>query len=228
MNEVTQFWQEHFGRPAPEKIICVGLNYHDHASEGDMTLPEEPLLFAKLASSLTGPGEPIVLPPETEHVDAEAELALVIGRRARRVSEAEALDVVAGYTCANDVSARDLQFKDGQWLRGKSLDTFCPVLTRLVPVSELGDARGLRVVQRLNGETLQEGNTDDLIFDIPRLVAYASAAFTLEPGDLVLTGTPAGVGYFRKEKIAMADGDVCEVEIDGIGVLSNPVVAERR
>jgi 2-keto-4-pentenoate hydratase/2-oxohepta-3-ene-1,7-dioic acid hydratase in catechol pathway len=226
VSDLAHFWQEHFDRPRPGKIICVGLNYFDHAAEGGMTAPDEPLLFAKFANSLAAPGDPIVLPLETEHVDAEAELALIIGKAARRIPESEALGIVAGYTVANDVSARDLQFKDGQWLRGKSYDTFCPVLPKLVPVSELGDARGLRVIQRVNGEVLQDGNTDDLIFSVPRLVAHASSVFTLEPGDLILTGTPPGVGFFRKPPLALADGDTCEIEVEGIGILSNPVTAE--
>jgi len=208
------------------KIICVGLNYREHADEGGFEAPPEPLLFGKFANALIGPGEPIVLPPEATHVDAEAELAVEIGRRARRISTDDALEYVAGYRCANDVSARNLQFADGQWLRGKGFDTFCPLSDRLVPVSELGDARGLRVVQRLNGEILQDGNTADLLFGVRELVAHASSVFTLEPGDLILTGTPSGVGYARTPPLALHDGDVVEVEIDAIGVLRNPVVAE--
>jgi 2-keto-4-pentenoate hydratase/2-oxohepta-3-ene-1,7-dioic acid hydratase in catechol pathway len=227
VTQAATFWQDRFGLTGPGKIVCVGLNYQDHATEGGVEPPDEPLLFAKFGSSLIGPDEPIVIPPETTHVDGEAELAVVIGKRVHRVSESKALDAVAGYTAANDVSARDLQFKDGQWLRGKSFDTFCPVLTTtLVPASELGDARGLRVIQRVNNEVLQYASTDDLIFGIPRLIAHASNVFTLEPGDLILTGTPPGVGYFRDPKIALADGDVVEVEVDGIGVLSNPVRAD--
>ena len=212
----------------PGKIVCVGMNYDDHSSELGGESPPEPLLFGKFATTLIGNGEPIVLPPETAHVDAEAELAVVIGRTVRRVSRERALDAVAGYLCANDVSARDLQFGDGQWTRGKGFDTFCPVgpAEEPVPVSELGDGSGLRVVQRLNGEMLQDGNTRDLIFDVPFLVAYASNVFTLEPGDLILTGTPAGVGWAREPKISLRDGDVVEVEVEGIGVLSNPVAAE--
>ena len=226
MTQAATFWQEQFGLDGPRKIICVGLNYHDHAAEGGFEPPAAPLLFAKFGTSLIGPDEAIVIPPETTHVDAEAELALVIGARGRRVAEDDALDLVAGYTCANDVSARDVQFGDGQWLRGKSFDTFCPVLTTtLVPAAELGDARGLRVIQRVNGEVLQDASTDDLIFGIPHHVSYASNVFTLEPGDLLLTGTPPGVGYFRDPRVALADGDVCEVEVEGIGVLSNPVRA---
>ena len=191
-------------------------------------LPAEPLLFGKFPNALIGPGEAIVLPPEATQVDAEAELAVEIGLRGRRISVDDALDHVAGYRCANDVSARNLQFADKQWLRGKSFDTFCPLGDRLVPVSELGDGSGLRVIQRLNGETLQDGNTSDLVFGVCRLVAHASSVFTLEPGDLILTGTPAGVGFARTPPVTMRDGDVVEVEIDGIGILRNPVVAEQR
>jgi 2-keto-4-pentenoate hydratase/2-oxohepta-3-ene-1,7-dioic acid hydratase in catechol pathway len=166
-----------------------------------------------------------VLPPESAHVDAEAELAVVIGQEGRRISEAEALDFVAGYTVANDVTARDLQARDGQWLRAKGFDTFCPVLAAIAPVAELGDGAGLRMMQRLNGEALQDSSTSELIFGVPRLVAHASAVFTLRPGDLILTGTPAGVGVHRKPPVALADGDVVEIEIEGIGTLANPCAA---
>jgi 2-keto-4-pentenoate hydratase/2-oxohepta-3-ene-1,7-dioic acid hydratase in catechol pathway len=218
--EVREFWAEAFGRPAPEKIICVGLNYVDHALEGKMEIPQKPLLFAKYASSLVGPGEPIVLPAESEHVDAEAELALFVGEDGARVPVERALDLVAGYTAANDVSARDFQFGDGQWLRGKSCDTFCPILP---VVGEIGAPEDVRVVQRVNGEVLQDGPVSDLIFDIPTLVSFASHAFTLRRGDVILTGTPPGVGYFREPRHKLAAGDVVEVEVTGIGVLSNPV-----
>jgi 2-keto-4-pentenoate hydratase/2-oxohepta-3-ene-1,7-dioic acid hydratase in catechol pathway len=219
-------WESLFGRSLRRKIVCVGLNYHDHATESSMDVPTEPLLFSKFDNCLIGPDEPIVLPRASEHVDAEAELAVVIGKHTSKVSAGAALDHVAGYTAANDVSARDLQFRDGQWFRGKGYDTFCPVLTRLVPTAELGAADDLRVVQRLNGEVIQDGRTRDLIFDIPTLVAYVSAVVTLAPGDLILTGTPPGVGYFREPKVRLAPGDVVEVDIEGIGVLANPVVAE--
>ena len=211
---------------APRKIVCVGLNYFDHATESSMNVPTEPLLFAKFANCLIGPDEPIVLPRVSEHVDAEAELAVVIGRRASKVRADDALEHVAGYTAANDVSARDIQFRDGQWFRGKGYDTFCPVLRRLVPTEELGAAGDLRVIQRLNGAVLQDARTSELIFDVPALVAYVSSVLTLEPGDLILTGTPPGVGYFCEPKLALTPGDVVEVEIEGIGVLANPVVAE--
>jgi 2-keto-4-pentenoate hydratase/2-oxohepta-3-ene-1,7-dioic acid hydratase in catechol pathway len=209
------------------KIICVGINYADHSAETGVELPAEPLLFGKFENALIGPGEAIVLPPEATQIDAEAELAVEIGRRGRRIGADDALDFVAGYRCANDVSARNLQFADKQWLRGKSFDTFSPLGDRLVPVGELGDGSGLRVVQRLNGETLQDGSTSDLVFGVRLLVAHASSVFTLEPGDLILTGTPAGVGYTRTPPVTMRDGDVVEVEIEGIGVLRNPVIAEQ-
>jgi acylpyruvate hydrolase len=208
------------------KIICVGRNYAEHAAELGDEPPSEPLLFGKFSNTLIGPGEPIVLPPEATHLDAEAELCLEIGRRGRRIAEADALEHVRGYRCANDLSARNLQYTDNQWTRAKGFDTFCPLGDALVPVSELGDGGGLRVLQRLNGEVLQDGNTRDLIFGVPFLVAYASNVFTLEPGDLILTGTPPGVGWARNPKVTLTDGDVVEVEVEGIGVLRNPVVRE--
>ena len=183
------------------------------------------MLFAKTANTLRGQGDPIILPRQDGHVDAEAELAVVIGRTARNVSVDEALDVVAGYTCANDVSARDVQFKDGQWFRGKSFDTFCPIGPTLVASGEIGDAGDLRIMQRVNGEILQDSRTSLLIFDVSSVIAFASQVMTLEPGDLILTGTPAGVGYFRNPKHSLRSGDEVEVEIEGIGVLRNPVVA---
>jgi 2-keto-4-pentenoate hydratase/2-oxohepta-3-ene-1,7-dioic acid hydratase in catechol pathway len=208
------------------KIVCTGANYAGHIREMGREPPAEPLLFGKFANTLIGPGEAIVLPPESTHTDSEAELAVEIGRAGRRISEDDALDFVAGYRCANDVSARNLQYGDKQWLRGKGFDTFCPLGNRLVPVSELGDGGGLRVVQRLNGELLQDGDTAELIFGVRRLVAYVSVFCTLEPGDLILTGTPAGVGHARTPPLSMQPGDVVEIEIEGVGVLRNPVVAE--
>ena len=223
---VQEMWQRCFDRALPEKIVCVGLNYIDHAAELSLDLPSEPLLFGKFPNALVDPDQPIVLPVGVGHVDAEAELAIVIGRRVRSVAAADALDVVAGYVCANDISARELQFKDSQWLRAKGFDTFCPISTDIVPVDQVGDARGLRVVQRLNGVVLQDSSTDEMIFGVPEIVAHASTVFTLEPGDLILTGTPAGVGVFRTPKVALADGDVVEVEVERIGTVSNPVVAD--
>jgi 2-keto-4-pentenoate hydratase/2-oxohepta-3-ene-1,7-dioic acid hydratase in catechol pathway len=209
------------------KIICTGQNYAAHIAETGREPPDEPLLFGKFENARIGPGVAIVIPPEATHVDSEAELAVEIGRRCRRVPEDDALDVIAGYRCANDVSARNLQYGDKQWTRGKGFDTFCPVGAELVPVSELGDGGGLRIVQRLNGEVMQDGNTSDLLFPVRYLVAFASNVFTLEPGDLILTGTPSGIGHTRNPPVSMADGDVVEIEIERIGVLRNPVVAER-
>jgi 2-keto-4-pentenoate hydratase/2-oxohepta-3-ene-1,7-dioic acid hydratase in catechol pathway len=201
------------------KIICVGKNYAEHAAEMGGDAPPEPLIFGKFPNTLIGPGDTIVLPRESAHVDAEAELCVEIGRAGRRVSEDDALDFVLGYRC-------DLQQSDGQWTRAKGFDTFCPLGDRLVPVSELGDGSGLRVIQRLNGEVLQDASTDEMIFGVRRLVAHASSVFTLEPGDLILTGTPPGVGFAREPKVRLQDGDVVEVEVEGIGVLRNPVRAE--
>ncbi len=216
-------WAAQFGSTSP-KIICVGLNYADHTNESGFEPPKAPLLFGKFANTLCGDGEAIVLPSGVGHVDAEAELAVVIGAVASAVSVDQVPEVIAGYTCANDVSARDVQFGDGQWFRGKGFDTFCPIGPKIVPAGEL-DPSDLRIQQRLNGEVLQDDRTTALIFDIPYLVSYISQAITLEPGDLILTGTPVGVGVFREPKVALADGDVVEVEIDGIGILRNEVRA---
>jgi 2-keto-4-pentenoate hydratase/2-oxohepta-3-ene-1,7-dioic acid hydratase in catechol pathway len=211
------------------KIICVGRNYAEHAAELGDDAPTEPLLFGKFENTLIGDGDPIVLPPEATHVDAEAELAVEIGSRGHRIAEPDALAHVRGYRVANDLSARNLQYTDGQWTRAKGFDTFCPLGERVVPVSELGDGAGLRVVQRLNGDVLQDGNTRDLIFPVAFLVAYISNVFTLEPGDLILTGTPSGIGWARDPKVRLQPGDVVEVEVEGVGALRNPVVdGERR
>jgi 2-keto-4-pentenoate hydratase/2-oxohepta-3-ene-1,7-dioic acid hydratase in catechol pathway len=207
------------------KIICIGRNYAEHAAELGDEPPTEPLIFGKFENTLIGPGEAIVLPPEATHVDSEAELAVEIGRRGKRILYDDALDHVRGYRVANDVSARNIQYSESQWTRAKGFDTFCPLSTDLVPVSELGNGSGLRVLQRLNGEVLQDGNTNDLIFDVPFLVAFVSRVFTLEPGDLILTGTPPGIGWAREPKLSMKAGDVVEVEVEGIGVVSSPVVA---
>ena len=209
------------------KIICVGQNYRAHRDEMGGEELSHPTLFGKLAQTVVRDGDPIVLPHDSTHVDAEAELAVVIGKPVRRVSRERALDAVRGYVCANDVSARDWQYGDGQWFRGKNVETFCPVgPEEPVSVRELGDGSDLRVMQLLNGHVLQDGNTSDLIFDVPFLVAFASTGLTLEPGDLILTGTPAGVGYAREPRISLAPGDVVEVRVEGIGSLTNPCVAE--
>jgi 2,4-didehydro-3-deoxy-L-rhamnonate hydrolase len=211
----------------PGKIVCVGLNYHDHAEEGGQDLPKAPLLFAKWPNTLIGDGEPIVLPEESTQVDYEAELGVVIGTTAKHVSERDALEIVAGYICVNDVSARDLQFGDGQWTRGKSPDTFCPVGPRLVPRDEIEDPQALAIRCIVNGETLQDSSTSQMIFSVAEIIAYVSQIITLEPGDLIATGTPAGVGVFRDPKVLLQDGDEVSVEIERVGTLTNPVEKER-
>jgi 2-keto-4-pentenoate hydratase/2-oxohepta-3-ene-1,7-dioic acid hydratase in catechol pathway len=210
----------------PGKIVCVGLNYRDHAAEGGMDLPKAPLLFAKWPNTLIGHGDPVVLPPETTQVDYEAELGVVIGRSARRVSERDALDHVSGYICVNDVSARDMQFADGQWTRGKSPDTFCPVGPRLVPREEIDDPQALAIRCIVNGEALQDSSTAQMIFSVAEIISYASQVITLEPGDLIATGTPAGVGVFRDPKVLLSDGDEVSVEVEGLGTLTNPITKE--
>ena len=185
--------------------------------------PKAPLLFAKWSTSLIGDGEPIVIPPVVQEADYEAELGVVIGRTTRQVSEREALDAVRGYICVNDVSARDLQFADGQWTRGKSVDTFCPVGPRLVPREEIDDPQALGIRCIVSGETLQDSTTANMIFSVAEIIAYVSRTITLEAGDLIATGTPAGVGVFRDPKRLLKDGDEVTVEIDGLGSLTNPV-----
>jgi 2-keto-4-pentenoate hydratase/2-oxohepta-3-ene-1,7-dioic acid hydratase in catechol pathway len=207
------------------KIVCVGLNYVDHAREVDLELPEQPLLFAKWPNAVIASDEPIVIPHGVEQVDYEAELAAVIGVRVKGVSVENALEAVAGYTCLNDVSARTLQFADGQWTRGKSLDTFCPIGPRVVPREEIGNPQSLRISCRLNGELVQDASTADMIFGVAELIAYISEAITLEPGDVIATGTPPGVALGRADPRYLQDGDSIEVEIEGIGILANPVAS---
>ncbi len=211
--------------PNPEKILCIGLNYLDHCIETNQPIPKHPILFAKYLNSLTGHDKPIVLDGTSKEVDYEAELAFVIGKRAFHVSEAEAMDYVAGYITANDVSGRDVQFADSQWVRGKTLNTFCPLGPWLVTKDEIADPHNLRIQCRVNGQTLQDSNTEQLIFKIPALVSFLSQGMTLEPGDIVLTGTPPGVGFTRKPKVLLNPGDVVEIEIEGVGVLKNQVEA---
>jgi 2-keto-4-pentenoate hydratase/2-oxohepta-3-ene-1,7-dioic acid hydratase in catechol pathway len=209
----------------PSKIVCIGLNYMDHIRESGLEVPQVPLVFAKFPSSLAGPADPIRIPADLTHrVDWEVELAVVIGRRARHVAPEEALDHVFGYTVANDVSARDLQFSDGQWVRAKSIDTFCPVGPVVVTADEVGDPQALRLTTRVNGELVQDATTDLMVFDVATLISFCSRAFTLEPGDLLLTGTPWGCGEFMEPKRSLSAGDVVECAIDGIGVLRNPVL----
>jgi 2-keto-4-pentenoate hydratase/2-oxohepta-3-ene-1,7-dioic acid hydratase in catechol pathway len=210
----------------PQKIICVGLNYRDHAEEQGTEIPKAPLLFAKWPNTLIGSGEAIVLPAESKQVDYEAELGVVIGTRTRGVSERDALDAVRGYIAVNDVSARDLQFADGQWTRGKSPDTFCPIGPRVTPREEIADPQALAIMCELNGEVVQDSSTSRMIFSVAEIISYVSRVITLEPGDLIATGTPAGVGIFRDPKILLKDGDEVTVRIEGLDVLTNPVKRE--
>lgn len=209
----------------PGKVVAIGLNYLDHIRESGAERPERPLVFAKFPSSVIGADEPIRLPLDvTRRVDWEVELAVVIGRRARRVAPGDALDHVYGYTVADDVSARDLQFADGQWVRAKSIDTFCPIGPVIVTADEIPDPQALRLRTRVNGEVMQDATTDLMVFGVAELISFCSHSFTLDPGDVVLTGTPWGCGEFMDPKRSLAPGDVVECEIDGIGTLRNPVV----
>jgi 2-keto-4-pentenoate hydratase/2-oxohepta-3-ene-1,7-dioic acid hydratase in catechol pathway len=210
--------------PTPQKIVCIGLNYRDHAEEQGTALPDRPLLFAKWPNTLIGDGDPIRIPSISQQVDYEAELGVVIGRRASGVSHADALDHVEGYVVANDVSGRDLQFADGQWVRGKSLDTFLPV-GDLVPAADVPDPQALPIRAVLNGRVMQESSTSNMIFGVADVVAFVSQAITLEPGDLIITGTPAGVGAFRDPPVWLQPGDEITIEIDGVGSITNPVTA---
>jgi|SRR5580693_1362239 2-keto-4-pentenoate hydratase/2-oxohepta-3-ene-1,7-dioic acid hydratase in catechol pathway len=209
----------------PRNVICIGLNYKDHAAEGGVPLPEKPVVFAKLNGCVIGSNAPIILPPDTKQVDYEAELAVVIGRRCKGTSEADALNYVAGYTCMNDVSARDFQFGDNQWVRAKSQDTFGPMGPYLVTSEDIPDPQTLPIRCVVNGQVLQDSNTDKMIFGVRYLISFISRGITLEPGDVISTGTPHGVGFARKPPIFLQDGDEVVVEIDGIGRLLNPVKA---
>lgn len=210
----------------PGKILAIGRNYVDHAIEGGAALPESPLIFNKLSTSLSAHEAPIVLPAISAKVDYEAELAVVIGRTAKRITEAEALDYVFGYTLINDVSARDLQFGDGQWVRGKGLDTFAPLGPFITSRDEIADVQALHIEGRLNGQVMQSSNTRKMIFKVAYLVSYISQGITLEAGDVIATGTPEGVGVFRDPPVLLKAGDVYEVTIEGLGTLRNPVVQE--
>jgi 2-keto-4-pentenoate hydratase/2-oxohepta-3-ene-1,7-dioic acid hydratase in catechol pathway len=212
--------------PDPPKIVCIGLNYRDHAAESGAPIPKEPVLFSKYATALIGHGAPIVLPPVSQEVDYEAELVIVIGRRGRHVPKDQAMSYVAGYMIGHDVSARDWQLKkDGkQWMVGKTFDTFAPTGPHLVTTDEVPDPHSLPIRLRLNGQKMQESSTKQMIFGVGEIVAYLSQVFTLEPGDLIFTGTPPGVGFARKPPVFLKPGDVAEVEIEGLGVLRNPVV----
>ena len=208
----------------PSKVICIGLNYDDHCREQNVARPESPIVFVKFPSAINGPEAPITWPSGiTEQVDYEAELAVVIGREARNIRAQDAYDVVAGYTIINDISARDVQFADKQWVRGKSFDTFCPMGPYFVTADEIADPQNLGITCRLNGETMQDSNTYEMIFDIPTLIEFITRTCTLLPGDVISTGTPHGVGVFRDPPVFLQPGDVVEVEIEGLGCLRNPV-----
>lgn len=213
--------------PRPPKIIGVGLNYRDHAQETRKPLPKAPILFSKASTAVIGPRQAIVIPRAAQQVDYEVELGVVVGVSGRSISEEEALNHVAGYTVFNDVSARDFQFRDGPWFRGKSFDTFAPMGPCLVLRDQLPNPQNLRLRLRVNGRTRQDGTTANMVFSITQLIADISQVMTLEPGDVIATGTPAGVGFVAKPKpVFLQPGDVVEAEIEGIGVLRNPVVAE--
>ena len=208
----------------PSKIVCIGLNYYDHAREANLELPRSPLIFAKFPSSLCGPGDEITWPEGlTEQVDWEAELAVVVGLPLRHADPETAMGGVFGYTAANDLSARDVQFSDGQWTRGKSLDGFCPVGPVVVTADEYGDPGRRSVRARVNGTLMQDSSTAEMIWGVGEILSFISASTSLMPGDLVLTGTPAGVGAFRAPPTFLQPGDEVEVEVEGIGVLKNPV-----
>ena len=217
--------------PDPDKIICLGLNYKAHAEEAGLKLPPAPILFPKFRNSLIGPHDEIHVPPVcAEKVDYEVELAVVIGKRASRVAEKDALSYVAGYSVFNDVSARDMQMQTSQWAPGKAIDTFAPMGPGIVPAAEIGDPQKLRLKTRVNGKELQNDTTDLMIFSVAYTIAFITSFMTLEPGDVIATGTPAGVGFTRNPPVRLVDGDIVEVEIEKIGTLHNvvksPVKAE--
>ena len=210
----------------PDKVLCLGLNYRDHAAESGMAIPEYPVLFHKVSGSLVGQGQPVVLPRISTQIDYEAELAIIIGKRGKYIAEADAFSYIAGYAIANDVSARDLQFRTAQWTTGKMLDTFGPLGPALVTKDEIPDPNNLRIKTILNGEVMQDSNTSEMIFHVPFIVHYISELITLEPGDVIMTGTPPGVGQSRKPPVFMKAGDSVTIEIEHLGALTNPLVAE--
>ncbi len=211
----------------PSKIVAIGLNYFDHAKESKMEIPNSPLVFAKFNNSITGPTDPIIIPNEiTKEVDYEAELGVVIGKRTKNISKVDALDYVFGYTVLNDISARDIQFGDKQWVRGKSLDTFCPIGPVIVTKDEIADPQNLEIGCEVNGEILQHDNTKNMIFSVAEIISRLSTSFTFEPGDIIATGTPSGVGFSRKPPIFLKHGDVVKTWIKGIGEMINPVIAK--
>ncbi|MFL5328355.1 MAG: fumarylacetoacetate hydrolase family protein [Gemmataceae bacterium] len=209
----------------PPKILCIGLNYRDHAIEGGKAIPTEPVLFGKFSNALCAHSDVVRLPRVSKKVDYEAELVVVIGRTGRDIAETDAMKYVGGYTIGQDVSARDWQMRGEakQWIIGKTFDTFAPIGPELITVDEVPDPHSLRIQLRLNGRTMQDSNTREFIFNVPQLIAYLSQVMTLEPGDLIFTGTPPGVGFARKPPVWLQSGDIVEIEIDGLGVLRNTV-----
>jgi 2-keto-4-pentenoate hydratase/2-oxohepta-3-ene-1,7-dioic acid hydratase in catechol pathway len=210
----------------PSKIICLGKNYAEHAKEGGFENPEKPLIFCKTPNALSGPYDPILLPRSSGQVDWEVELAVIIGKEGKRINKTDALDYVAGFTVMNDVSGRESQFSDSQWFRGKSFDSFAPAGPFIVTPDEIDDVNNLRLTARVDGEIMQDGNTRDMIFDIPAIIENISEDITLIPGDIISTGTPAGVGIFRDPPVVLKPGNVVECRIEQIGAIINKVVKE--
>ena len=209
--------------PNPDKILCLGVNYRAHAAEAQQEIPVVPVVFAKFRNSLTGPTSPILLPRVSKLIDYEGELAVIIGKRCKAVSEQEALQHVAGYSIINDVTARDIQAQTSQWTAGKALDTFAPMGPGIVPASQIPDPQRLTLITRVNGQEVQHDSTANMIFSVAAAIAFLSSLMTLEPGDIIATGTPSGVGFKRTPPLFLQDGDVVEVEIERIGCLRNPV-----
>ena len=212
--------------PRPPKIVCIGLNYRDHAAETRMPIPEVPTVFSKYPTAVTGPGQPIVLPRNSAKPDYEAEFVVVIGKRGRHVRAEDWREYVFGYSMLNDVSARDFQMATSQWMMGKTFDTFAPFGPAIVTADEVADPQTLEISLTLNGEVMQNSNTREMIFQVPRLIEFLSSVFTLEPGDIIATGTPACVGFARKPPVWLRAGDEVMVRVEGLGELTNPVVAE--
>lgn len=209
----------------PSKIICLGLNYLDHNEESGFEKPQRPLLFSKTPNALTGPFDPIMLPQSCDQIDWEVELAVVIGRTGKRIAAEDALDYVAGFSVLNDVSGRQAQFSDSQWFRGKSFDTFAPMGPALVTIDEIENFQNLKLTARVNGEIMQDGNSADMIFDIPTIIAFISQDITLWPGDIISTGTPSGVGIFRDPPVLLKAGDVVECRVENVGTIRNTIEA---
>jgi len=226
INDTGQTFKDRIGCPihGPSKIICLGKNYAEHAKEGGFENPEKPLIFCKTPNTLNGPFDPIILPKSSGQIDWEVELAIIIGKEGKRISRAKALDYIAGFTVMNDVSGREAQFSDSQWFRGKSFDGFAPVGPFIVTPDEIGDVNNLRLTAKVDGEIMQDGNTRNMIFDVFTIIEDISEDITLIPGDIISTGTPAGVGIFRDPPVVLKPGNVVECYIENIGTLINKVI----